>query len=151
MPVSSRLSEAIYAIVTDSLGQIGITVNHTDESADFFGALLAPNYPAYFMSLEQNPNDFAFIEFLIAENATWNPGHYTDETSAGLIEQIQFSTDDAERDALVSDLGEYVLDQAWFVPWFRPLQAFAYDPDVVNVEPQVGNATPFIWNLTPAG
>lgn len=150
MPVSSRLSESIYAIAADSLGQIGITVNHTEEGSDFISALLTPKYPAYFMSLEQNPNDYAFITFLLSENAVWNPSHYSDETSADLIEQIQLATDDAERDSLVSDLGEYVLDQAWFAPWMRPLQVYAYNGDVVNVEAQVGNAVPFIWNFTPA-
>lgn len=151
MPLSNRLSEAVYAIAADALGEIGITVNHTEESADFIGALLTPKYPAYFMALEQNPNDYAFIEFLLAENAVWNPGGFADETSADLIEQIQYATDEAERDQLVSELGQYVLEQAWFAPWFRPLQVYAYDPEVVTVEPQVGNAVPFIWNFTPAG
>jgi len=150
MPVSSRMSEAIYAITADALGEIGITVNHNEEGSDFISSLLTPKYAAYFMALEQNPNDYAFIEFLISETAHWNPAHYTDETSADLIEQIQYATDDDTRDALVSDLGEYVLEQAWFAPWFRPLQVYAYDADVVNVEPQVGNAVPFIWNFTPA-
>jgi peptide/nickel transport system substrate-binding protein len=151
MPVSSRLSEAIYAIAADSLGEIGITVDHVEEGSDFIGALLTPKYPAYFMALEQNPNDFAFIEFLLSETATWNPSHYTDETSADLIEQIQYATDDATRDRLLADLGEHVLEEAWFAPWMRPLQVYAYNPEVVDVEPQVGNAVPFIWNFTPAG
>jgi peptide/nickel transport system substrate-binding protein len=151
MPVSSRLSQSIYAIAADSLGQIGITVNHVEEGSDFITALLTPKYPAFFMSLEQNPNDFAFIQFLLAENAVWNPGHYTDEKSADLIRQIQYATDDTERNALVSELGQYVLEQAWYAPWMRPLQVYAYNGDVVNVEAQVGNAVPFIWNFTPAG
>ncbi|MGA9598129.1 MAG: peptide ABC transporter substrate-binding protein, partial [Acidimicrobiia bacterium] len=130
---------------------IGITVNHVDEGADFIGALLTPKYPAYFMALQQQANDYDAIEFMLGPNATWNPAKYTDETSADLIKQIQYETDPAKYDQLVSDLGEYILEQAWFAPWMRPLQVYAYNPDVVNVQSQVGNAVPYIWNFTPAG
>jgi len=151
MPVSSRLNEAIYAISADSLSQIGITVNHVEEGADFISALLTPKYPAYFMALQQQANDYDAIEFMLGPNATWNPAKYTDEISADLIKQIQYETDPAKYDQLVSDLGEYVLEQAWFAPWMRPLQVYAFNSDVVNVESQVGNAVPYIWNFTPVG
>ena len=151
MPVSSRLSEAIYAISADSLAQIGITVNHVEEGADFISALLTPKYAMYFMALQQQANDYDAIEFMLGPNATWNPAKYTDEVSADLIKKIQYETDPAKYNEYVSELGAYVVEQAWFAPWMRPLQVYVYNSDVVNVESQVGNAVPYIWNFTPAG
>lgn len=143
--------DAVYAILSDSLAEIGITVEYEEPPiADFISELLTPKYPGYFMFLEQNPNDWAFINFLIAPTAVWNPGGCTDETVSSLVEQIQLSTDDAERDALVADLGRHVIEQAWYVPFYRVAATFATDSDTA-VTLQTGNVIPFIWNIKPEG
>ena len=147
MPSTTLLGEAVYAIIADQLSEVGITVNHVDETADFFGALLTPKYPAYLMFLEQNGNDWQFINFMLSESAVWNPSHFTDETSADLISKIQTASD-SERDALVKELGTYVTEQAWFVPWYRKQSTFVTD-GTTDVQLQAGNAVPYLWNFVP--
>ena len=107
LPTTAALGETTFAIIADQLGAVGIDVNFVDESNDYFGPILAPNYPAYFMILEQSPNDWQFVNFLLSENAVWNPLHYTDETSAELIATIQ-TTEGEEQAAAVAELGRYV-------------------------------------------
>ena len=105
--LTAALGETSFAIIGDQLGAVGIDVNFVDESNDYFGPILAPNYPAFYMILEQAPNDWQFVNFLLSETAVWNPSHYTDETSAELIATIQ-TTDGDEQAAAVAELGRYV-------------------------------------------
>jgi len=143
--------DAVYAILSESLAEIGITVEYEEPPiADFISELLTPKFPAYFMFLEQNPNDWAFINFLIAPTAIWNPGGCTDDTVTSLVEQIQVATDPAESDSLVAELGQYVIDEAWYVPFYRVASMFATDSET-EVTLQKGNVIPFLWNIKPAG
>ena len=143
------LGEPTFATIADQLGAVGIDVNFTDESNDYFGAILAPKYPAYFMILEQAPNDWQFVNFLLSENAVWNPSHYTDATSAELIATIQ-TTEGEEQEAAVAELGKYV-DRAGVVRPVVPrggelrhrLQRRRRDPD--------GQRRPVPVQLQPAG
>jgi peptide/nickel transport system substrate-binding protein len=101
------------------------------------------------MILEQAPNDWQFVNFLLSENAVWNPSHYTDETSAALIATIQ-TTEGEEQAAAVAELGRYVHEQAWFAPWYRVEANYATDSNV-DVEIQIGNAVPYLFNFSPQG
>ncbi len=150
MPSISILGEAIFAVIKDSLAEIGVTAVYTDVApADFFADILTPKYPAYLMFLEQSANDWQFINFLVSETAVWNPAHYGDATSKDLISKIQMASD-ADRAALVKELGAYVFDQAWFIPWYRKQVSFATDAKT-TVTMQAGNAVPYLWNYVPKG
>jgi peptide/nickel transport system substrate-binding protein len=149
LPTTAVLGETTFAIIADQLGAVGIDVNFVDESADYFSPILAPNYPAYFMILEQAPNDWQFVNFLLSENAVWNPSHYSDETSQELIATIQ-TTEGEEQATAVAELGRYVHDQAWFAPWYRVEANYATDSNV-DVVIQTGNAVPYLFNFSPQG
>jgi peptide/nickel transport system substrate-binding protein len=79
----------------------------------------------------------------------WNPSHYTDETSAALIETIQTTEGDEQAEA-VAELGRYVHEQAWFAPWYRVEANYATDSNV-DVVIQTGNAVPYLFNFSPQG
>lgn len=150
MPSVAPLGEAVFAIIADSLADINITVEYTDVAiASFFDEILAPNYPAYFMILEQSANDWQAIKFLVSPDAVWNPSGYTDETASSLIDQIQVAPE-SERDALVAELGAHVTQEAWFAPFYRNVSHFATDGGT-DVTVQTGNAVPYLWSFTPQG
>ena len=149
LPQAAALGEPIFATIGDQLGAIGIDVNFTDESSDYFGAILAPKYPSFFMILEQAPNDWQFVNFLLSEDAVWNPSHYSDATSDELISTIQ-TTEGEEQEAAVAELGKYVAEQAWFAPWYRVEANYATDSNV-DVQIQTGNAVPYLFNFSPQG
>ncbi len=147
LPTATALGEQFFATIQDQLGAIGIDVSYTDEGSDYFGAILAPKYPAYLMFLEQALNDWQFVSFLLSETATWNPAHYSDATSEELISTIQ-NTEGEEQAAATKELGKYVTEQAWFAPWYRKQATFATDATVDAVV-QTGNAVPYIFNYCP--
>lgn len=150
MPSAAALGENLFAIIADSLAEIGITVSYTEVAvSEYFDEILAPNYPAYFMILERSANDWQFIQFLLGRDAVWNPSHYGDDTTDGLIDDIQVAPE-GERDALVAELGAHVHEEAWWSPWYINTTTFATD-STVSVTMQTGNAFPFLWNFVPAG
>jgi peptide/nickel transport system substrate-binding protein len=147
MPTVAVLSPSTYALIAQQLADIGITVKATDVPiGNFIGDLLAPKYPASFMALEQNP-DWQLINFMIAPNAVFNPFKYQDPQVDEYIEQIQFG-DEATQASVAKELNTYIVEQAWFAPFFRVEGSFATDANT-NVVLSTTNAFPAIYEFTP--
>lgn len=152
MPSITQFDKGISAqAIQAQLGAVGITVKYTDHTfADFFPALLAPKYPAYWMQLERSANDWQFLNFLVARTAVWNPSKYGDATTDGLLAKIQTSTGAAQGKYL-KQLNKYIVEQAWFVPFFAADMKFAYSPKKVKINLQAGNAVPYLpFGVVPA-
>ena len=147
MPSVAVLTPATYALVQQQLADIGITVENTDVPlSNFISDLLAPKYGSSIMALEQNP-DWQLINFMIAPNAVFNPFHSEDPQVNEYIEQIQFG-DQAEQDAAAAELNKYIVEQAWFAPFYRLEGSFATDPNT-EVVLSTTNAYPAIYEFTP--
>ncbi|MCM3697059.1 ABC transporter substrate-binding protein [Microbacterium oleivorans] len=145
--MSTPAFQTTFDLVAQQLADIGITVNYTDPgTGNFITDMLAPKYPATWMALEQNP-DWQLINFMIAPNATFNPFKYQDDTVDGYISTIQNGTED-EATAAVKDLNKYIVDQAWFAPFFRVQGTFATDANT-NLEFWPTNAYPSIFDFSP--
>jgi peptide/nickel transport system substrate-binding protein len=146
--VTGVIAESIYVLLDDQLGKIGVKVKWVDTAiGDYFGAILAPKYPSFFMFLEQNPNDWVAINFLNSKTAIWNPSHYADATSEDLYTKIQHAND-KDRPALLKQYGKYVTEQAWYVPMYRTRGGFAVGKKL-NAVDQAGNAVPFLFDFSP--
>jgi peptide/nickel transport system substrate-binding protein len=150
MPSIAVLPAAGYQAIKDQLAAINITVNYSDVPLnEFFTQILTPKYPAFLMFLERSSNDWTFIKFLINRDAVWNPSGYGDATSDNLLNQIQHSTG-AKQAGYLKALNKYLVEQAWFAPFYGNQGMFAYNSKVkVNV--QAGNAVPYLpFGITPA-
>ena len=147
MPSTSLGNPAVFTLIQQQLKDVGITVNYTDAGTNFIADLLAPKYGVTWMQLQQD-NDWALINFELTPNASFNPTKYQDPTVDALVATIGTSTGD-EADAALKELNAYVVEQAWFAPWYRVQSNYATDAKT-NVETQVGNAYPYLWNFTPA-
>jgi peptide/nickel transport system substrate-binding protein len=149
IPKVAILGEAVWVLIADQMKAVGINVTFTDvPPQNYFPDILTPKYPAFLMFLEQSSNDWQAINFQLAKTAIWNPSHYGDATSDGLVAKIKDTTG-AEQAALVKQLGKYVTEQAWFAPWYRIEANFAIDKKN-KVEQQAGNAVPYLFSFSPA-
>jgi peptide/nickel transport system substrate-binding protein len=146
MPSTSLIGPAIFTLVQQQLKDVGITVNYTDTGTNFIADLLAPKYAASWMQLQQD-NDWALVNFEITPTATFNPTKYQDPKVDAFVATILNGSKD-ESDAALKDLNTYVVEQAWFAPWYRVQSNYATDAKT-KVIPQVGNAYPYLWNFTP--
>ena len=146
MPSSARLGAPVFTLVQQQLKDVGITVKLTD-SSNYIADMLAPKYSVSVMALQQDP-DWQLVNFEISSTATFNPFKYTDATAASLITRIHAAKTDADSATALKALNTYIVDQAWFAPWYRFESNFALDANTVSV-PQVGNAYPYLWNFKP--
>jgi len=149
MPMVSALGATIWTAIKDQLGAIGITVDYSDVPFNnYFTSILTPKFPLYWMQLERNSNDWAFLKFLLVRDAIWNPSGYGTAQSDALINTIQHSSGAVQVKALKA-LNKYVVQQAWFAPFFASDMKFAHKSSV-KVKLQGGNAVPYLFNISPA-
>lgn len=147
MPSSALMGNTLPALITQQLKDVGITAEFTDTGNNFIADLLAPKYGVSYMILEQQ-SDWQLINMKISPTAPWNPYKYEDPKVDELINKIHVGSTD-EQAAAAKELNKYIVEQAWFAPWYRPQSSFVSDAKT-KVEVQTGNAYPFIWSFSPA-
>lgn len=148
MPSSTLLGEATYTLISQQLADVGITTEYTDPGNNFIADLLAPKFPASFMALEQNP-DWQLIQFMLAPTAVFNPFHNADPKVDEYIQQIQ-NGDEATQASVAKELNRYIVEQAWFAPFYRVQGSFATDTNT-SAEMLPTNAYPAIYDIQPKG
>jgi peptide/nickel transport system substrate-binding protein len=146
MPSTPVLSAATYALIGQQLSDIGITVQHTDPGTNFIADLLAPRFAASFMSLEQNP-DWQLIQFMISPTAVFNPFRYSDPEADRMIAEIQ-TGDEATQESVVRELNEYLVEEAWFAPFYRVQNSYATDRST-DVKMLPSNVSPNVYDFVP--
>ncbi|WP_296664922.1 ABC transporter substrate-binding protein [Demequina sp.] len=144
MPKTSGLPEAWFTLIQQQLADVGITVVYDDlPITDFIGDMVAGKYPATYMILQQDPTDWQLASFQIAAASTFNFNHYEDPTVEGLIGDLQVGDE-----AAGAELNQYLVEQAWFVPFYRVLNVKVVDANT-TAEAQVGNTWPYLWTIKP--
>jgi len=149
MPSTAGLGTTIWNLIGQQLKDVGITAKFTDVGNNFISDILAPKYAATWLQLQQDP-DWPLINFEITPNATFNPFKTTDPKVTELVDAVHGAKSDDEAATPLKELNAYVVDQAWFAPWYRIKSNYATDAKT-DVKTQVGNAYPYLWNFTPKG
>jgi peptide/nickel transport system substrate-binding protein len=149
MPEAAALGASTYALIAQQLSAIGIKVNYTSETGNnIFTSILAPKFPATYFILQEDPTAWQESQFVISQSATWNPFHDANSTVAGYIKTIQTGST-ATADAATRELNQYLVQNAWFAPFFRQQSSFVSDKNT-KVTVQAGNALPYLWNIQPS-
>ncbi|WP_102194630.1 ABC transporter substrate-binding protein [Microbacterium aurantiacum] len=146
MPSSTVLGATTYTLVEQQLADIGVKAEYTDPGTNFIADMLAPKFPAAFMALEQNP-DWQLVQFMLAPTAIFNPFKSEDPKVDELIAQIQFG-DEATQESVAKELNTYLVEQAWFAPFYRVQGSFATDANT-TVEMLPTNVYPAIYDFVP--
>jgi peptide/nickel transport system substrate-binding protein len=149
MPSTSALPPTNFRLVAQQLGDVGITVNYTAvPPQDYAGSILGQQYAAAQLQLRQDPTDWQLTQFQVDASSPWNLFHVADATVQGLIGTLQ--TGDASSAAEAGkELNRYLVQNAWYAPWYRPQSIFATDAKT-KVTLQAGNPVPYLWNVVPA-
>ncbi len=146
--VAGLMDPALAAGIAQNLADIGITVNWQNiAGADFVSSLVQGKFPMAWFSLFQG-SPWVAANQIITPNATYNPFHTTDPKVEQLVTQIQTGSADEQKTAAQA-LNKYVVDQAWFAPFYRPDQIFFTDKKTTTT-PQLQQAVPSIYSYAPA-
>ncbi|GAB3617244.1 ABC transporter substrate-binding protein [Okibacterium endophyticum] len=147
MPSSPAQPQALLALIQQQLSEVGITATFQDVGQNFLPDMLAGKYAASYFQLGQDPLPSQFINFVVAPNATWNPLKYEDPEVNELIDRVRAGGEDG--DTAAKELNAYLVEEAWFNPWYTVQTSFVTD-DVTSVTINQGNAYPSIQDIRPA-
>ena len=147
MPSSNLVPSSTWSIIASQLQDVGITVKYTDAGNNFITDMLAAKYPATWMRLQEDPTDWQISNFELTANAVFNPFKSDDPKIDAWVKTIQTGSD-SDAAAASKAMNKYVVDQAWYVPWYRVQSSFATDAKT-QVKMQVGNAYPYLYNISP--
>jgi peptide/nickel transport system substrate-binding protein len=146
MPTAAALGTTTYALVQQQLAEVGVTVENVDVGNNLIADLLAPKYAASFMQLEENP-DWQLIQFMISPTAIFNPFHSQDPQVDAYIQEIQYG-DEATQASVAAELNRYIVEQAWFAPFYRVEGSFATDA-TTTVQMLPSNIFPNVYDFQP--
>jgi peptide/nickel transport system substrate-binding protein len=149
MPRSTAVGSAMWTLLAQQLKDVGITVNYTDVGNQYIADILAKKYAANWFQLQQD-TPWQVITFEILKTATWNNFKFEDPQAEKLAQQYHdaVETSDPNAGAIAKELNKYIVEQAWFAPWFRIESNYATDKNT-NVAAQRGNAYPYLSSFTP--
>ena len=139
--------ETQISVVKQQLADVGITLNVGAALTNTFTSdVAAQKYTTMFFSLFQGEPTVA-INQIISTKALYNPFKNASPELDTKIEAVR--TGGADAGKLAQDVNKYVVEQAWFAPLFRVNQMY-YHNSKVDVEPQIQQAVPSIYNYSPA-
>ncbi len=148
MPSSDAFLPEVYPIIQQQLADVGITVEYDPQTpAAGLAPYLSGQYSSFFFSWGASQN-WLDASLLLSESGAWNPYHVADPQIADLMSKIAAATG-GEQDALYKELSAYVVDQAWFNPFYVVSNLMFVGPDV-TVTPQPQQIVPSIYNYRPA-
>lgn len=132
-------------VAYQQLRDVGIDVQVETVAPDqIIATMLSGQYAAFLFSWGSS-NAWQDILKLVKPDAPWNPYHSTTPELEALIAAAQTSGSDADFQAVSA----YLVDQAWFAPWYVQNNVYLNGPTVtVALQPQ--NVVPYIWNYAPA-
>jgi len=135
-------------IVGQQLADVGITVNWAKVApTELLNEMRSGSYPAILMQL-QSTDPWQAIQFFVSPTAPWNVLGTSEPELTELINAAQNAT---EPDAAASydAINEYLIDNAWFAPFYFPDNIYASSAETV-VTPQYQQGVPSIYNYAPA-
>ena len=128
-------------IVEQQLKDIGITVDWTKVAPNaFIGDLISGKFGVFLMRLG-NQSDWGDLRKLAFPDSAWNPLHVDDPALAALLDKVQRSGGD-EQVAAFKAVNRYLVENAWFAPWYRPEAINLLSKDV-DEQPIPGNVVTF--------
>ncbi|QKJ18254.1 ABC transporter substrate-binding protein [Microbacterium hominis] len=149
VPVPGPLGQP-WALMAQYLGDIGITVNQESVPFENYrGDIAAQQYPmALFRYNLGDPWGTSIRNYISTNAGVWNPFQTQTAELDELLSAVQNGGDEYQERAQA--VNEYVVENAWFVPLFRPVQNYAFNPETVEVVEQAGSPIPALYNFTPA-
>lgn len=147
MPTASLINQDLVSTIQQQLAEVGVTVTLEDVGSNFITDLLAGKFTSSWMQLA-TANDWQYAQLALVPNGTFNPfGNETDELDAAFA--VMQSGTEEEAAAAAKEVNTYLVENAWFVPFFR-IDNFYVSKPGVSVTMAADNVTPYLYLIQPA-
>jgi peptide/nickel transport system substrate-binding protein len=135
------------AIIEQQLGALNIRVTWVKVPANStIPEVLSGKYPAFFFTLgSQSP--WQDIRKAVAPNAPWNPLKVQRPELDTLLHDAQYADENAQPAAMKA-VSRYLVDNAWFAPWYRENAVYLTDAKT-SVSMEAYNVAPSLRMYAP--
>lgn len=148
IPAITGNHDVIMPIIKQQLGEIGIRLTvDSFQLGDYFNEVFAKKYPLVFVNLPSF-DDWRDVKGMVTPTALWNVFKSEDPELDGYIEAARTSAG-ADQKAAFQDIGQYLIDNAWYAPWATPHVLYGTD-NAITAELSPGQVEPLIWDIKPA-
>ncbi|MFI6906551.1 ABC transporter substrate-binding protein [Nonomuraea sp. NPDC050394] len=150
LPSENTYVPALYPIVAQQLGQIGIKVKYKPVSSNLITQqYLAGTYPAFMYTYTATEN-WLDASLFLAKGGVFNPFHVEDPVVAKLMDRIAVA-EEAERGKLFQELNTHVVEQAWFAPLYAATNLMVWKKDKVRIDAAADQIFVFLRDYHPVG
>ncbi|HEY3544832.1 MAG TPA: ABC transporter substrate-binding protein [Propionicimonas sp.] len=147
MPSASAIDSSLLTQIQQQLADVGITVSYTDVGTNFISDLMGAKYGASWMQLATS-SDWQTATFAITPDALFNPFKTQRPEVDALLKTIQTGADDASA-AAAKELNKYIVDEAWFAPFYFVDNIYVSKPSV-DVTMAADMVVPYTYLIQPA-
>ena len=148
IPAITGNHDVIMPIIKQQLGEIGIRLTvDSFQLGDYFNEVFAQKYPIVFVNLPSF-DDWRDVKGMVTPTALWNVFKSQDPVLDGYIEAARTSAG-ADQEAAFQDIGQYLIDNAWYAPWATPHVLYGTD-SAITAALSPGQVEPLIWDIKPA-
>lgn len=146
-PRTPSLDPGLYTAIEQYWNEIGVnTKPHAWSQSEAIPSMQAAEFP---VSLFRNIllDSWSTVNFAVTPEARYNPFRTKDAKVAEFVEQMQLG-DSQEQKLAGQSLNEYLVEQVWFGPLYRPAQFLLLD-GTVTAQMQPSQGVPSIWTYQP--
>lgn len=147
MPSASAIDQSLLTQIQQQLADVGITVSFQDVGTNFISDLMGAKYGASWMRLA-SASDWQTATFAVTPDALFNPFKTQRPEVDELLATLQAGTDD-EAAAAAKQLNEYIVEEAWFAPFYFVDNIYVSKP-TVDVTMAADMVVPYTYLIQPA-
>jgi peptide/nickel transport system substrate-binding protein len=135
-------------IVQQQLAEVGIRVSYEKvDPTNYVFEVQSGRFAMFFMG-NSTAQEWWDMNKQIPADAPWNPFKTATPELDELIDSARVATGDAYT-ATMTEINEYIVDEAWFDIWYLSYATYLASPDVeVTIHPM--NAVPYLKGFAPA-
>ena len=131
---------------TLAVGGIRLTVE-SFQVGDYFNEVFAQKYPMVYVTLPSF-DDWRDVKGMVTPTSLWNVFKTQDAELDGYIETARTTGGD-EQKAAFQNIGNYLIENAWYAPWATPHVLYGTDSGI-TAKLGPGQVEPMLWDIKPA-
>lgn len=138
------------AVLSDYLGAVGfdVTIDSVPFS-EYRNKMRDGDYAIGWFQLFQGTS-WVNTKLVASPDASWNVLGSTDPVIDAALASIAADGSDENVAAQTQIINRFMVENAWYVPFYRVPQLLFYDANKVSLVSQVQNAVPYLYNYAPA-
>lgn len=150
MTVGPMYGDASQAIA-GQLEQIGVKLELSDQSSDFFNQLKSGKWPMINFNWSIGTNPIHTYEGLTSPDGFWNTQHNTSPAIDALLTQLAEAKDDAAKLPILENIAKEFQNDSWYLVPVMIQGHSSYNDKKLAITTTKGAPIPFLYQIKPVG